>query len=275
MQSIKERVYNLIRDDDENDLASNIFDGVIISLIVINVIMVIVDTFDGLPTWYQSLSDVIEIVSVIIFSIEYLLRVWTSPFKYPEYSPMLARLRYIVSFMAVIDLLAILPFYIPFVIPVDLRVLRALRMVRLLRLFKANRYSNAMKTIGNVFKARASQLVSSFIIIFILMLIASVLMCDAEKAVQPDKFSNAISGLWWAVATFTTVGYGDIYPITTIGKILSGVIAILGIGLVAVPTGIISAGFVESIDENKKSLENIPEADEKHYCPYCGHNLDE
>lgn len=275
MQSVKERIYNLIRDDDENDLASNIFDGIIISLIVINVIMVIVDTFDGLPAWYQSLSDVIEIVSVIIFSIEYLLRVWTSPFKYPEYGPMVARLRYIVSFMAVIDLLAILPFYIPFIIPVDLRVLRALRMVRLLRLFKANRYSNAMKTIGNVFKARASQLVSSFIIIFILMIIASVLMCDAEKAVQPDKFSNAISGLWWAVATFTTVGYGDIYPITTIGKILSGVIAILGIGLVAVPTGIISAGFVESIDEKKKGPENIPEADEKHYCPYCGHNLDD
>lgn len=271
MQNVKEKVYNLIRDDDENDLASNIFDGVIISLIVINVIMVIVDTFDGLPAWYQSLSDVIEILSVIIFSIEYLLRVWTSPFKYPEYGPAAARLRYIVSFMAVIDLLAILPFYIPFIIPVDLRVLRALRMVRLLRLFKANRYSNAMKTIGNVFKARASQLVSSFIVIFILMIIASVLMCDAEKAVQPDKFNNAISGLWWAVATFTTVGYGDIYPITTIGKILSGVIAILGIGLVAVPTGIISAGFVESIDENKKG----PKADEKHYCPYCGHNLDD
>jgi len=270
MSNLKWKVYNLIRDDDENDLASNIFDGVIISLIIINVIMVIVDTFNGLPNWYQSLSDVIEIVSVIIFTAEYLLRVWTAPYIYTDKCPVLARLRYIASFMAMIDLLAILPFYIPFIIPVDLRVLRALRMVRLLRLFKANRYSNAMRTIGNVFKKRASQLVSSFIVIFILMIIASVLMCDAEKSAQPDKFSNAISGLWWAVATFTTVGYGDIYPITAVGKILSGVIAILGIGLVAVPTGIISAGFMEQIEEEKAEISE----DKKPYCPYCGHKLE-
>lgn len=254
MSNLKWKVYNLIRDDDENDLVSNIFDGVIISLIIINVIMVIVDTFNGLSNWYQSLSDVIEIVSVIIFTAEYLLRIWTATYIYTDKCPVLARLRYIASFMAMIDL----------------RVLRALRMVRLLRLFKANRYSNAMRTIGNVFKKRASQLVSSFIVIFILMIIASVLMCDAEKSAQPDKFSNAISGLWWAVATFTTVGYGDIYPITAIGKILSGVIAILGIGLVAVPTGIISAGFMEQIEEEKAEILE----DKKPYCPYCGHKLE-
>lgn len=270
MSGLKWKVYNLIRDDDENDTASNIFDGIIISLIIINVIMVIVDTFDGLPSWYESSSVVVEIVSVVIFSVEYLLRVWTAVYIYPDKSPALARLRYIVSFMAMIDLLAILPFYIPFIIPVDLRVLRALRMVRLMRLFKANRYSNAMKTIGNVFRGRASQLASSFIVIFILMIIASILMCDVEKAAQPDKFSNAISGLWWAVATFTTVGYGDIYPITVLGKFLSGLIAILGIGLVAVPTGIISAGFMEQIEQEKEESTS----DKKHFCPYCGNKLD-
>lgn len=270
MEKVKWKIYNLIRDDDENDVASNIFDGVIISLIVINVIMVIIDTFDNLPIWYESLSAIIEIVSVFVFSVEYILRVWTATYIYPQKRPRLARLRYIVSFMAIIDLLAILPFYIPFIIPVDLRILRALRMIRLLRLFKANRYSNAMKTIGNVFKARASQLASSFIVIFILMIITSVLMCDAEKAAQPDKFSNAISGLWWAVATFTTVGYGDIYPITALGKFLSGVIAILGIGLVAVPTGIISAGFMEQISISKAE----PQTDKKQFCPYCGHKLE-
>ena len=231
--------------------------------------MVIIDTFNGLPSWYESFAYVVEVVSVIIFTIEYLMRVWTSVYIYPNKHPALSRLRYMVSFMAVIDLLAILPFYIPFLIPVDLRVLRALRMFRLLRIFKANRYFSAMRTIGDVLRSRASQLVSSFGVIFVLMIIASVLMCDVEKEAQPDKFSNAISGLWWAVATFTTVGYGDIYPITPMGKVLSGIIAILGIALAAVPTGIISAGFMEQISEHKKGAE-----DQKQFCPYCGHKLE-
>lgn len=268
MEKLRWKIYNLIRDDDENDTAGNIFDGTIISLIVINVVMVIIDTFDGLPPWYESFAYITEVVSVIIFSIEYLMRVWTSVYIYQDKSPALARLRYMVSFMAFIDLLAIIPFYIPFLIPVDLRVLRALRMIRLLRIFKANRYFNAMRTIGNVLRSRASQLISSFGVIFILMIIASVLMCDVEKEAQPDKFSNAVSGLWWAVATFTTVGYGDIYPVTPMGKVLSGIIAILGIGLVAVPTGIISAGFMEQINDHKKA-----EEDKKQFCPYCGHKL--
>jgi len=267
MEKLKWKVYNLIRDDDENNLASNIFDGCIIFLIITNVILVLLDTFD-MPSLYQSVSSKIELISVIIFTIEYLLRVWTATYIYPNDNPALARLRYACSFMAIIDLLAVLPFYIPFIIPVDLRILRVLRMVRLLRIFKFNRYTDSMKIIGKVFKERASQLISSFFVIFLLMIIASVLMCDIEKSAQPDKFNNAISGLWWAVATFTTVGYGDIYPITTMGKILSGVIAILGIGLVAVPTGIISAGFIEQVENKKEKSET------KHYCPYCGKKID-
>ncbi len=271
MGLLKNKVYNIIRDDDKNNLASNIFDGFIISLIIINVIMVILDTFT-MPDWYQSLSAIIEVISVIIFSIEYVLRIWTSTYIYPNRNPLAARLRYMVSFMAIVDLMSVLPFYIPVIIPVDLRVLRALRMIRLLRLFKVNRYTSSLKLIGHVFREKSSQLLSSFFVIFVLMIITSVLMCDIEKSAQPEKFSNAISGLWWAVATFTTVGYGDIYPITTLGKFLSGVIAILGIGLVAVPTGIISAGFIESIDEQKHTKEER-ETDDKCYCPYCGKKL--
>lgn len=208
-----------------------------------------------MPTGYQALSYKTEIISVIIFTIEYILRVWTSPYLYENIHPAIARLKYSVSFMAIVDLLSILPFYIPFIIPVDLRILRMFRMLRLLRLLKVNRYTDSLRTIWTVFKNKSTQLVSSFLAIFILLIVASVLMCDVEKTAQPDKFSNAISGLWWAVATFTTVGYGDIYPITALGKFLSGVIAILGIGLVAAPTGIISAGFIEEV-ENRKA-ENL------------------
>jgi voltage-gated potassium channel len=269
---LKKWVYNLIRDDDENSLASNIFDTTIIILIVVNVVLVILDTFT-FPLWLQKISNVIELVSVVVFTIEYLLRLWTSTYLHPEAKPFKARLRYMFSFMAIIDLLAILPFYIPFIIPMDLRVLRTLRVIRLLRLFKVNRYTDALSTIGKVLKSKASQLLSSLLIVGLLLIIASVLMYNVESVAQPEAFSNAFSGLWWAVATLTTVGYGDIYPITILGKVLSGIIALLGIGIVAVPTGIISTGFIENIDE--KSRDTALEKDKKHFCPYCGKNIDE
>jgi voltage-gated potassium channel len=129
-----------------------------------------------------------------------------------------------------------------------------LRMLRLLRLFKVSRYTDSIKTIANVFKSRAPQLISSTLIVFLLMVIASVVMFNLENEVQPDVFENAFSGMWWAVATFTTVGYGDIFPITAGGRLVAGLLSMLGIGLVAVPTGIISAGFIEqiTIDKNKE-----------------------
>ena len=268
MERIKCKVYNLIREDDINDLASNIFDSCIIGLIIVNVVLIIAETFN-LPPTFQKLSNIVETISVVAFTIEYGMRLWTATYKYPTMSSTKARIRYMFTFMAMIDLLAILPFYLPFILPIDLRVLRMVRIVRLLRIFKVNRYTNALHVIGSILKEKASQLTSSLLIVLILMIISSVLMYNVENAAQPDKFENAFSGLWWSVATFTTVGYGDIYPITVIGKILSGVIAILGIGLVAVPTGIISAGFIEHV--NKK--ESAEEIDEKHYCPYCGKRI--
>lgn len=262
--NFKSKIYNLIRDDDENNLASNIFDFFIILLIIINILLVIADTFD-LPNRIHMIFNGIEVFSIIVFTIEYLLRFWTSDFIYPQKTPFRARLKYAFSFIAVIDLLAILPFYIPFLIPVDLRVLRAIRIVRLLRIFKFNRYTDAFSIIGRVLKNKASQLMSSIFVVLTLVIITSVLMYNFENASQPDKFRNVFDGMWWAVATFTTVGYGDIYPVTAIGKLLSGIIAMLGIGLVAVPTGIISAGFVEQTQ--------CSDNNEKQYCPYCGKKL--
>lgn len=265
-KAIKLRVNNTIRTDGDNDTAGNIFDFVIILLIIANVIVVIAETF-SLPEVAQRIFRYIEIASIIVFTIEYILRIWTADYIYSDVSPAKARLKYALSFMAVIDLLAILPFYLPFVIKIDLRVLRMLRIIRLLRVFKVNRYTDALSTIGSVFVRKKSQLLSSIAVVVLLMVIAAVLMYNVENVAQPDAFSNAFDALWWAVSTLTTVGYGDIYPVTALGKLFSGVIALLGIGLVAVPTGIISAGFVEllgenGIDENKK------------YCPYCGHKID-
>lgn len=267
MEKIKRRIFSIIEPAENGDLISKLFDFFIIILIIINLFMVIADTFT-LPASIRSVMSKIETVSVIIFTIEYALRVWTSDMINTDMKPAKARIRYIFSFMAIIDILSILPFYVPFLLPIDLRVLRTLRVTRLLRLFKVNRYTSALSTIGSVFKRKASQLTASMFVVVLLMLIASVLMYNIENAAQPETFHNAFDALWWAIATLTTVGYGDIFPITAAGRFLSGVIAILGIGLVAVPTGIISAGFMEAIGTEES------EHDDKRFCPYCGHSLD-
>ncbi|MDR1794238.1 MAG: ion transporter [Erysipelotrichaceae bacterium] len=267
LHQLKLKVYDLIREDDKNDLYANLFDGFIVALIIINLVVVFADTFEE-ARQYRTLFSIVETVSVVIFTIEYLARVWTADLKYKRRKYLHPRVKYIFSFMAVIDLVAILPFYLPQVFALDLRALRSLRMLRLLRIFKFNRYTSAMTTIGEVFRKRKSQLASSIFMILLLMIIASVMMYSVENQAQPEVFDNALSAMWYAIVTLTTVGYGDLYPVTVLGKVLSAVIALLGIALVAIPTGIISAGFMEQTEAGRRK-------DKKAYCPYCGHKLDE
>jgi voltage-gated potassium channel len=260
VKKIKRRVYSLIRDDDVNNLAASVVDGVIIFLILINVALIITDTFRGLPASVHRVFHYVELTSVVIFTVEYLLRVWISDLSHPAKTRWRSLLRYALSPSAIIDLLSILPFYLPFIFPIDMRVLR------LLRIMKVNRYTDAFSTVGNVVRRKSAQLMSSVIVMLIMMIISSVLMYNIESGAQPEVFKNAFSGLWWAIATLTTVGYGDIYPITILGKLLGAIIALLGVGLVAVPTGIISAGFVEQTTDNKPR-------DDKQYCPHCGKKI--
>ena len=262
---VKKRALELIDIAADGDTISKCVDIFIIALIIINVVIVIADTFD-VSTELRQVMIITETVSVILFTIEYIVRLWVSDLTFSELSPVRARLKYVFSLQAVIDLLALLPFYLPFIFPVNLVVLRVFRVFRLLRLFKVNRYTHALSTIAAVFKQKASQLISSMLVVALLMVIASVLMYNVEHDVQPEVFDNALSGLWWAIATLTTVGYGDIYPITAAGKVLSSIIALLGIGLVAVPTGIITAGFSEQIEESDTK-------DDKQFCPYCGKKI--
>lgn len=264
-KKIKNRTFEILEIAKPHDIMSRIFDISIIALIALNTLMVIIETFE-ISHSFQIFIRFFETVSVIIFTAEYILRVWTSDLLYPEQKPLKARIRYIVSFMALIDFFAILPFYLPYLIPFDLRVLRTFRIIRIFRLFKVNRYTNSLTTIGSVIKNKAHQLISSMLVVSIMIIIASIIMYNVEHEAQPEVFRNAFSGIWWAIATLTTVGYGDIFPITPLGKIISAIIAILGIGLVAVPTGIISAGFMENIEA--KEID-----DNKNYCPYCGKKI--
>ena len=268
MKNIRYRVFQIIEAAEDGDKASIRFGWFISVLIIANVLFVILETFSGIPQTIRLVFDYTEIFSTIIFTVEYILRLWTAKYKYPEVSTIVALKKYVFSFIAVIDLLAILPFYLPFTILVDLRILRMIRLLRLLRLFKLGRYTTALSSVMNVFKRKSAQLISSMFVVLILMVIASVMMYGIENEVQPDVFDNAFSGLWWTIATMTTVGYGDIYPVTVFGKIFGGLIAILGIVFVAIPTGIISAGFVEEISNNRE----YEEKDMK-FCPYCGKKL--
>ena len=278
-KTLKRTVFEVIQPAEKGNLASKIFDVSIVVLILISILSVFIMTFQ-LPPRFSAFLNEAERIAVIIFTVEYLLRIWTADMLFPEHTPLRARLKYMASGMAVIDLLAILPFYLPMILPVDLLGIRAVRLVRLLRIFKLNRYSEALVSIGDVFKRKSREMCVSIFFVFILLTIASLLIYYAEHDAQPDKFSNAFSGLWWAVATLTTVGYGDIYPITVTGRILGAVIAIMGIGMVAIPTGILSAGFVEVLEKKppeasagKAEGKDEEEKEKFTYCPHCGKKL--
>ncbi|MCQ2380132.1 MAG: ion transporter [Victivallaceae bacterium] len=267
--SIKGKVFEIIQPGDSDHVASKIFDCVIIALIAMSIISVFLQTFD-LPSRLSRGLYVFEVVSTYVFTLEYLLRIWTADLLHPDMPPFRARLVYIRSGMAVVDLLAILPFYLPMILPFNLLGLRAVRLVRLLRIFKFNRYSDAMTSVWLVIKKKLPAITAALVMVFILLVMSSLFIYFAEHDAQPDKFENAFSGLWWAVATLTTVGYGDIYPITICGKILGTVIALLGIGVVAIPTGILSSGFIEHLNKHEDEEDKD---DGMNFCPHCGRKL--
>lgn len=258
-EKIKKRTFEIIEKGAHGDTPSKVFDIFIMILICLNVLSVFVETFTISNTMRRILAD-IELFSIIIFSVEFILRVWTADFLYKNLSPVKAKIRYVFSFMALIDLFAILPFYIPFVIKVDLRVLRILRLFRLSRIIKANRYTKSLQKVMRVISEKSAELFSAVLMLFILMLISSVLIYYIESPAQPDVYKNALSGLWWSIAIFTSVWLGDIYPITAAGKILCALMAIFGVAIIAVPTGIISSGFVEDNSESAdKQIELLKE----------------
>lgn len=265
--SIKQTIYQLIDEDKSNHKADAYIDFFISALIILNVIAVFFESYDQLDVVYKSYLQWFEVFSIVIFTVEYLLRIWTADLLYTSVSPGKARLKFIFSTYGIIDLIAIIPFFLPLITKLDLRVLRALRLFRLLRIFKLGRHSRSLKLIASVIKETKYDLMVTTFVVFILLIISSTLMFYLENDSQPEAFDNIGQSLWWAVATLTTVGYGDIYPVTMGGKILGSIIALLGIGIVALPTGIISSAFIEKIQERKKK--NAATCS----CPHCGKEI--
>ncbi len=214
----------------------------IVILIFLNAFAFAAETVDHLAVRYGPFFHAFNVFSVAVFSIEYLLRLW-SAVDIPMLSrmkPWRARLRFALRPLMLIDLFAVLPFYFSWLVPVDLRVLRVLRLFRLLKLV---RYSPALQTLGRVIADEYRALLGALLIILVLLLFASTAAYFLEREAQPDKFGSIPAAAWWALATLTTVGYGDIVPVTPLGKLLGGVVMLLGVGMIALPVAIIATGF--------------------------------
>lgn len=254
---LKTRIFNIIQIGDKSNRISRAFDIFITVVIFSNIVVTFLQTFSEL-SFLSGFFHVIEAATLCIFCIEYILRIWTADLLYPSRSRLRSRLRFLISFDGIIDFLTILPFFFlsGFVI------FRMLRVARIFHLFRLNSRYDSFNVITTVLYEKRNQIISSVFIVVILMLASSLCMYSVEHDAQPDVFRNAFSGIWWSMSTLLTVGYGDIYPITTLGRVMAICIAYLGVGAVAIPTGIISAGFVEQY-QRKSGLSNIKNADIK------------
>jgi voltage-gated potassium channel len=264
MSSVKRRIYEIVEREARGDRASRLFDLSLLTLILLNIVAVCAET---VKPWYRAvphLFDAFYAVSVAIFSVEYLVRLWVIT-ENPRYRhPVWGRLRFAVTPLALIDLLAVVPWYLP-LLRADLRFLRSARFVRLLRVAKVGRYSLAVRALGGVLREKREELAVSAVIMGLLLLCSAGVMYFVEHAAQPDKFSSVPEAMWWAVTTVTAVGYGDVYPVTPLGKVLGSLIAILGVGVFALPAGILCAGFIQHVEAQKKP---------RRICPHCHKPVD-
>ncbi len=261
----KKRIFEILDLAESGDSISRVWDIFIISLICLNVGAVILETVQSIHAQMVGFFRWFEVISVAVFTVEYVLRLWSVTAEDNYKRPFIGRLKYAFSFLSLVDLFAILPFYLPFLIPIDLRMLRALRLLRIFRILKVGRYSKSIASLGYVLKEKKEELAITAFVVGLLLIVASSLMFYVENPSQPEVFSSIPASMWWGVATLTTVGYGDVYPVTTLGKILGACIAILGVGLFALPAGILAGGFAEALDKKEK--------EEKTTCPECGHRF--
>ena len=260
----RKRLFEIIEIGLPGDVASQVYDAFNILSIVINLVVSVMYTFDDLHARFGPWLVTIEAVTVAFFAADFAMRLWTAKFLRPSLTEPRAVLRYIFSFSGLVDLLSFLPYYLPVFFPSGAVAFRMFRVARVFRLFRVNAYYDSLGVITQVISSKRQQLFSSVFILLVLMLASSLCMYSLEHDAQPEVFSNAFSGIWWSVSTLLTIGYGDIYPVTTIGKIFSIFITFLGVGMVAIPTGIISAGFVDQYTRIKRISEYADE-DEVHF----------
>jgi voltage-gated potassium channel len=258
--TIRTKTYQLLESETSKNFTAKAINIFLIVLIISNVIAAIFESEANYHNAYHQEFALFEFISLSLFCIEYLLRVWCcieNP-KYQNVSPLKARTNYVFTPMAIIDLIAILPFIIALFFAIDLRTLRLLRVLRLLKL---THYFKGFNIFINVISKELKSISAAMMVMIFLIVIAASLMHAVEGKVQPEVFGSIIESIWWAVVTMTTVGYGDVVPITGIGKIISTFIMLIGVGLVALPAAMLAARFGEELRERKKRLDtNIESA---------------
>ncbi|MEG4007857.1 ion transporter [Microcoleus sp. Pol11C1] len=259
-KKIKAIIYEILETSESSNLYSLADDVFITSLILIDVAAFIASTSPTLSPEYTSILANIEIFSSLVFTIEYILRLWVSTVDRRYSHPLWGRLRYALTPLSLIDLISILPFCLLLLFP-TLNFVNLIRVLRLLRLLKMSRYSESVRTLGAVLYAKKEELIATAFAVFILLIFASSVMYFVENEAHPETFGSIPDAMWWGVVTLTTVGYGDIYPITALGKLLGAMLAFLGIGIFALPAGIIAGGFSEELQKKKqeKRAENLEE----------------
>jgi voltage-gated potassium channel len=264
-EKIQFRISYLLNSKYPTDWRPKLISGALLGLIALNAFALMIESNVDIAPLFGNSLFIFQVISVIIFTIEYGLRVWVTPFhEEKDYrDPIKGRLRYIISPMALIDLMAILPFYLPMIFPFDLRFIRILRLLRLFSVFKVGHFSDALLMIGQIFRERRSELITTFAIAIGLLIGTSTIMYYFERIAQPETFDSIPATMWWGIATLATIGYGDMVPVTSAGRFFAVICGFLGLGLFALPTGVLGAAFMESVRTSKKKL----------LCPHCGFNL--
>ena len=262
----RRRAYQWLEPGEQAHPWENAVDLLLIVLILMSVIIVVLESMPEMAAYFPLLRS-LERAIVFIFTIEYLLRLWTAPEIPGQGSGIPARIRYAIRPMALVDLAAVLPYYLELVAGPSAVVLRLLRVFRLVRVLKFGRYHASLGLLGRVLVLRRAELTISLALVLALVVIASTLMYAVEHDAQPKAFGSIPSSMWWGVVTLTTVGYGDVYPITTAGRFIAAISVILGLGLFALPAGILASGFSEELARLRQHDTPCP------CCPHCGKDL--
>ena len=232
-------------------------------MIIVNTVAEIVETIDPIYDASPAFFNILEAASMVLFTIEYALRIWSCTAEERYSHPLYGRLRFGSTPLLLIDLIALVPFYLPFLGLGDLRILRALRLLAWAA--RLGRYFEGIRTLGTVLKSKAYELLTVVLVLGVMLVLASAVMYYAENASQPDAFASIPEAMWWSIITLTTVGYGDVSPVTPFGKFMAGIIAVMGIGMFALPAGILGSGFLAEIQRQNRSAS---------FCPHCGEPLE-
>lgn len=264
LEDLRFRLYHVLEPDDGGDRLSRRVDRVIMAMILLSVLAVMLETVDSVNAVYGGWLQLFELITVSVFTVEYVLRLWCAPVNHRYRGAVRGRLRFALTPMAIIDFVAIAPFFIAIFFDIDVHTVLMLRLFRLLRLFKLARYMESLRLVTDVFKSKRDELMIVLTIELFLLVIFSSMMYMAEHQAQPDKFSSIPESMWFGIITMTTVGYGDVSPVTMMGKFAAASLALVGVAMFALPTGIIAAGFSSQMQKKHRVFNPV--------CPHCGND---